>query len=75
MAKESNLIVPSSEQARINGAKGGKIRAENRRKRKANDLSGKGIIFSMPIWSDSSGDLYEGGDKLAGRAAFDDSSA
>ena len=35
MAKESNLIVPSSEQARINGAKGGKIRAENRRKRTA----------------------------------------
>ncbi len=35
MVKESNLIVPSSEQARINGAKGGKIRAENRRKRKA----------------------------------------
>ena len=35
MDKESNLIVPSSELARINGAKGGKKKAENRRKRKA----------------------------------------
>lgn len=31
----SNLIVPSSEQARENGSKGGKKRAENARKRKA----------------------------------------
>lgn len=29
-----NLIVPTSEQARINGAKGGKKRAENEAKRK-----------------------------------------
>lgn len=31
----SNLIVPTSEQARENGSKGGKKRAENARKRKA----------------------------------------
>lgn len=31
----SNLIVPSPEQARENGSKGGKKRAENARKRKA----------------------------------------
>lgn len=31
----SNLIVPTSEQARANGSKGGKKRAENARKRKA----------------------------------------
>ena len=31
----SNLIVPTSEQARVNGSKGGKKRAENARKRKA----------------------------------------
>lgn len=35
MANESNLIVPSSEQAREYGRKGGKKKAENARKRKA----------------------------------------
>lgn len=35
MSNESNLKVPTSEQARLYGAKGGKKSAENRRKRKA----------------------------------------
>lgn len=48
MDKESNLIVPTSEQARINGAKGGKKKAENRRKRKALKEQME-MLLSLPL--------------------------
>lgn len=48
MDKESNLIVPTSELARINGAKGGKKKAENRRKRKALKEQME-MLLSLPL--------------------------
>lgn len=48
MDKKSNLIVLTPEQARINGAKGGKKKAENRRKRKALKEQME-MLLSLPL--------------------------
>lgn len=58
MAKESNLIVPSSEQARINGSKGGKIRAENRRKRKALKEQME-LLLTLPLTDEGAKKRFE----------------
>ena len=52
MAKKSgkdNLIVPTSEQARINGRKGGLTRAENERKRKTMREALEMIMFDVEV--------------------------
>lgn len=53
----SNLIVPTSEQARKNGSMGGKKRAENARKRKAMKEQLE-IFLSLPLKNEKAREMF-----------------
>ncbi len=58
MSNESNLKVPTSEQARLYGAKGGKKSAENKRKRKALKEQME-MLLSLPLTDDKAKAQFE----------------